>query len=443
MTTKAISSAVFAGLFASVAVAQSPTAGPRWSAYAGCWEPVVAEGQPMPTNSARVCVVPSSDLGADLITIVDKKITERTHVEADGARHDVKRQGCEGWESAAWSANGSRLYFNGDQQCRAGFADDLTLEQQKAYRLGVQRKTSGVFAIEPSGQWTNIVNVTASGGHALRALRYAPVSIDSTYPAEIFSALGNRDMFFSTARIASRPRITLDDVIEASKALDPAVVEAWLSVAEQKFSIDAKALVRLSDAGVPPGTIDIMIAVSNPAVFAVASNASGVSTSAVEMQRAPNSASRDQCLSSQIMDPWGYYDSAFCEPYRGYGYYGSRRGYLYDPYYSSMYGSRYGNPYGYGYGYNYGYNQSPIVIIVRGATNEPEKPHGRMTRNGYVNDASTTAASSRQSTERPSGSSGSGSSGSGSGSSGSSGSGSSSSGSASSGRTAHAKPPTT
>jgi hypothetical protein len=152
MTPKLISSVLFTGLFASVAAAQTLTAGPRWSAYAGCWEPVATEGQDISANGPRVCVVPSSDVGADLISIVDKKITERTHVEADGARHDVKRQGCAGWESAAWSSNGRQLYFNSDQQCDSGLAADLTPEQLKAYRLSVQRKASGVFAIGPNGQ---------------------------------------------------------------------------------------------------------------------------------------------------------------------------------------------------------------------------------------------------------------------------------------------------
>ncbi len=436
MTTKLISSLLLSGLFASVAPAQTSTAGPRWSAFAGCWEPVVAEGA-SPATTARVCVVPSSGVGVDLITVVDKKVTERTHVEADGARHDVKKQGCAGWESATWSADGRRVYFNTDQKCDAVDAAGRAISVD-VVAAGLQRKASGIFAIGADGRWTNIVNVTSSGGHGLRVLRYAPVPIDSTYPAEVFDALGNRDMFFNTARIAARSTIKLDDVIDASKALEPAVVDAWLGSSEQRFDLDAKGLVRLADAGVAPETIDVMVAVSNPGVFVVASNGGGVSTSALETVRQPNRGARDDCFST-VMDPWGYNDYGACDPYRRHGYYGMG-GYGYDPYYS-LYGSRYGYGYGYGYsgyGYGYGYSGVPVVIIVRGSANDPQAKHGHMTKNGYTTDAPSTASGATRSSSPSSAST---SSSSGSSGSGSSGSGSSSSGSSSSGRTAHAKPP--
>jgi uncharacterized membrane protein YgcG len=442
MTTKSISSFLFTGLFASVAVAQTPTAGPRWSAYAGCWQPVAEAGQTIPATNPRVCVVPSGGAGADLLSVVDNKITERTHVEGDGARHDVKRQGCEGWESAAWSSDGRRLYFNSNQKCDAVDAAGRTTSVD-VVSAGLERKASGIFAVGPTGQWTNIVNVSASGGHGLRVLRYAPVSIDSTYPAEIFTALGNRDMFFNTARIAARSGIKLDDVIDATKSVEPAVVEAWLATSDQRFDLDAKTLVRLADAGVPPETIDVMVAMSNPGVFAVASNGSGVSE--LETSRPANRAAHDDCYSSQVMDPWGYYDYS-CDPYRRYG----ARGY-YDPF--NPYGG-YGlgyNPYGYNsygfnpYGYNYGYSGTPVVIIVRGSANDPLAKHGHMTKNGYTTDSPSTAGSASTGqavTRASSGSSSSGSSSSGSSSSGSSSRGSSSSGSSGGDRTAHPKPPT-
>jgi WD40-like Beta Propeller Repeat len=426
MTTKLISSVLFIGL-ASVAAAQTPTAGPRWSAYAGCWEPVVAEGQPLPSSTPRVCVVPSSGVGADLISVVDKKVTDRMHIEADGAHHDVKQQGCAGWESAAWSSDGRRLYFNSDQKCDAVDAAGrpITVDVVAA---GLQRKASGIFAVGSDGRWTNIVNVSSSGGHGLRVLRYAPVLIDSTYPSEIFTVLGNRDMYLSTARIAARSRIKLDDVIDASKSLEPAVVDAWLAASEQRFDLDAKGLVRLADAGVAPETIDVMVAVSNPGVFAVASNGGGVSASAMEIASQSDRANRNECL-LPIMDPWGYSDYRSCDPYRRYGYYGGAA-YGYDPFYS-LYGSPYGAGYGYGFGsgYNgYGYSGIPVVVIVRGSANDPLAKHGHMTKDGYTTQAPSTASGATQSSA-------------GSGAATSSSSGSTSSGSSSSGRTAHAKPP--
>src|ERR1043165_2754993 len=140
------------GLIATTASAQSslPIA-PRWSSFTGCWDVLTAEGQDLPKSSPRVCIVPTSELGADLLSISDHKITDRTHLEGDGARQNVSKEGCAGWETATWSPNGRRLYLTSAQQCGS-----------------VERKTSGIFAVSRSGQLINIVNVAAGGGQGLR-----------------------------------------------------------------------------------------------------------------------------------------------------------------------------------------------------------------------------------------------------------------------------------
>src|ERR1044071_2318506 len=106
-----------AGLVASAASAQSLPIAPRWSSFAGCWEVAGAEGQDLPKSRPRGCVVPTSEPGAGLISITDRKITDRTHLEGDGARQTVSKEGCAGWEAATWSPNGRRLYLTSDQQC--------------------------------------------------------------------------------------------------------------------------------------------------------------------------------------------------------------------------------------------------------------------------------------------------------------------------------------
>jgi hypothetical protein len=411
MKIKLVSSALVAGLFASVAAAQTAAPGPQWSAYAGCWQAAAPEGQTTVTPMPEVCVVPSSNgFGADLLTLTARKITERTHVDADAVQHPVSREGCTGWEAARWSIDGRRLYFSSQQQCEGG----------------VQRKGSGIFAIGADGLWTNVVNVSAGGGQGLRVVRYNPVTIDSTYPAEVVSAFGNRQMALGTARISARTKTTIDDILEANRAVDAAVVQGWVAASQQTFDLDAKQLIRLADAEVSPETIDIMIAVSNPKTFALAPRTAEGGGSSAEARR--DAMRRDECY-DRMMDPWGYDDYAFCDPYRRYGYYGSRLGYGlygYDPYRN-----------GYGYGYGFGYNSAPVVIVVK----DGGLVHGKMTKNGYSNPgtSSSSATRDREPSRAPSSSSGS------SGSSGSSSSGSSSSGSSggssSSGRTAHPKPP--
>jgi hypothetical protein len=207
MTHRFVPIAIAAGLVATTAAAQSVNVGPRWSAYAGCWAPTAVEGQTLPANAPEVCIVPTSETGADLLTLTAKKITDRTHVEADAVHHPVTKEGCTGWESALWSADGRRLYFNSEQTCDAG----------------VQRKSSGLFALSTSGAFTNVVNVDAGGGQGLRVLRYSSIIADSTYPADIVAAFGNRAMSLNTARIAARANIQVADVIDANKMVGSAV----------------------------------------------------------------------------------------------------------------------------------------------------------------------------------------------------------------------------
>jgi hypothetical protein len=382
-------------------------------------------------TTSRVCVVPTSATGADLLSVVDNKITDRTHIEADGAQHDVKRQGCAGWESAEWSSDGRRLYMTSNQKCDAVDAAGRVISVD-VVSAGLERRASGMFAIAPDGKWTNVVNVSASGGQGLRVIRYTPARVDSMLPDEIVKALGNREMFFGTARIGARANVTVENVIEASRKVEPQVVDAWIAMSQEKFNLNASSLVRLADSGVPSQTIDVMIAVSNPGVFAVAANAGGVSTSGIAAPMVASRATRNECL-NQIMDPWGYYYDYGCDPYRGFGY---RDYYGFDPYYNPY--SRYGLGYnGYDYGYSYGYTGRPVVVYVIGSPTDPNAvaaKHGHMTKNGYTSSPSTTSSSGS------SGRSGSSSSSSGSSSPSSSSSSSSSSGS-SSARTAHPKPP--
>src|SRR4051812_22744856 len=100
-------SVVAAALVASTAAAQTPAVSPGWAAYAGCWAPVPINGTSSASSSAKVCVVPNGN-AAELVSITGETITDRTRIEADGFHHDVTRQGCAGWESAAFSSDGKR-----------------------------------------------------------------------------------------------------------------------------------------------------------------------------------------------------------------------------------------------------------------------------------------------------------------------------------------------
>jgi len=444
MKIRLVSSALVAGLLTSVAAAQStaPTAKaagatPGWRAFAGCWQPTVAEERASGDrdldralsemrsasidNDTRICVIPMGPNGVEMLSFKKDSVTERSHLEADGRHYDVAHQGCAGWVSASFSADSRRLYMSSEQNCAGG----------------VTRKTSGLMALTLNGQWLHIVGVSAQDGNGLRVGRYNPVASSSVLPADIASTLDASALSDHTARVIAQATVSNAVVIEASKFLSTDVMSAWLAELNQQFSLDARALVQLADAKVDPKVIDVMVAVSNPQVFAVQATGSGVGIEQMDRGMATRDAYSD-CY-SPMLDPWGYTSYDPCDPYHRYGYYGALGYGVYDPYYNSRYG-RYGsyNPYYNGVG-----TSGPVTIIVRG--NAEEAQHGRMTKGGYSRGSSSSTggaksggSSSGASTERSPQASDPASS---SGSTSSSGSSSGSSSSGSSGRTATRKPP--
>ncbi len=381
--------------------------GARWLAFQGCWRPVdsamIAAAVATPQI---VCIVPGSNLSsAQFATIDSGRVVQRTQIAATGEAIPRSEGGCVGTERASWSANGERVYLRVEQTCEGGN----------------KRSASSVITILADNEWLNVQAVTVAGQKSVRVVRYAEVQDLSEVPAEITSALGSNSMAARAARIAASAPVTSADVIDASKNVDGATVEAWMVEAHQEINIDGKELLRLSKAGVSPAVTDLLVALAYPEVFSV-------DHSAQPVQNAQQTAG----YGSGVMYN-DYYDPFYYDPFSRY-----------DPYYrGGMYRSSYFSPYGYNrYGNRYYSNYTPVIIIVRdGSTvgQPPAEPHGRVVNGqGYTrggSGASTNTVSGGSSKTTGSSTSGSsGSSGSGSSSTGSTSGGSSSSGST--GRTA-------
>jgi uncharacterized membrane protein YgcG len=396
-------SLALAGL-ASAASAQTQV-GPGWSAFAGCWSPIAADGsRNVAANTPHVCVVPNG-ASADLITLVGDSLGERTRVDADGREHEVNKQGCNGWEKAEFSSDGRRLYLRSEQTCAGG----------------LKRATSGIFAITPSGDWVNATNVSADSTNSVRVTRYAARATLATMPAEIRDALAARELSDRTARVAAQREVSIPSVIEASRFVAAPAEEAWVAELDQDFNLDDRTLVQLADAKVPSSVIDMMVAVSNPSLFSV--RPTGIARSESDSMAMRRDRDRDRypyCF-APVMDPWAWYAYDPCDPYLRYSPYRSR--WYYDNY----------------YGYGYGYYGNPVIIVRGSGGVAAPTGHGKMTKDGYKRDPSSTSssgsASSGATTSKGSDSRGSDSRGSDSKGSSSSGGGSSS------GRTATRKPP--
>ncbi len=339
---------------ATAATAQQAQSDPRWEAWFGCWTAVDGTA-PSPTGKApTVCVIPSG-AGVDVVTVVDTSVVARDHIEALAERHQVSREDCTGWQSDRWSNEADRLYRRSEYTCPGD----------------VKRSTSEVFAMTPEWEWLDVQGMGIHGSTGVRVLRYRSAAVPAV--SEIATALRTHTPEISMARAAAAAPPTTAAVIEASRQADPAVVEAWLAEEGQGFPLNGKQLLALSDSGVPPRVIDVMVAMTYPRVFTVAAPSARGGFNAAEV--APRTPATDTLHANRMPysglyappSPWGWdYYSPWSWSLYGY----------YSPYFYSPYGQF--APYGYG-GYDgYYYGGGTIIVVSGNGTASNPTPHGRI-----------------------------------------------------------------
>jgi hypothetical protein len=329
---------------------------PGWQAYLGCWQPISGPQQP-PGDTSQVplvCVIPApSSVGVDVATVSGGQIVSRQLVEATGEHRAVNRDGCTGWESAAFSSLGSRVYLTAEYTCPGN----------------IKRTTSELMALTPDLEWIDVKGAAVRGiPVGVRVLRYRPAEKGADVPSDLAWAVEGEGMATATARQAAAQPIIVDDVVEAVHHVEPAVVEAWLVEEHQGFALTGRQLLALKHEGVPARVLDVMVAASYPSVFAF-----NVATNRPE-RRAPQPLTPDESYGRRPAYGWGTGSPFGCfspfawncySPY-GWGYY--------SPYFmSSPYG--YYSPYGYWGGY--GYYPAGGVVVVSGGGGQAAR-HGRM-----------------------------------------------------------------
>lgn len=386
--------------FSAVAVAQSAQSAQgaqnaqldaRWQPWIGCWQPVAQQRSAITFSSPRsaaalVCIVPASDASrpstVDVLTVADGKVVTRDSIDASGRTMARTKDGCTGVEKATWSEDGHRLFTTSDFTCPGG----------------IKRTSSGIFAMSPNGEWSNVQGVKTGGSDGIRTLRYSDAGAPSTLPADVSQALTGRSLAVSTARAAAAGSLTAGNVIEASRRVDPAVVQGWILDRGQSFDLDANAILALANAGVPGAVTDAMVAVSYPKAFAVngESDPSGA-TGATSLEGAQDDIQRSSGRDIRVMmmpsyAPFGYSPFGY-SPFDYYGYGYSPYGYSpygYSPLGYSPYGGYY-SPYA-GYGL-YGGRYAPPVIILKG-TETPRQRGYAVKGGGYSQTAPRSGANS-------------------------------------------------
>jgi hypothetical protein len=343
-TRAAAVAAALVSLTAATSGAQ--TSGSRWQGWLGCWTAAAPDAL-VPNAAPLVCITPTSNADAvNVATVQGGKMLSTKLIDASGKEQPIELKDCTGTQRAEWSADGRRVYLKAVANC-----------------AGTTRTTSGILAMSPAGEWLDVQGIAAGEGENVRVARYRDAGLPENLPSDISSALEGRSGSVQGARIATGANIGTAAVIEASKSATPAVVEAWLLERGQRFTLDARALMQLADAGVPAKVTDAMVAVSNPQQFAVAHPDPSIQYNrdddVVTGRRIP-------VYLVPSYDPFGWGYSPY--GYNGYGY-----GYPYG----------YGNRYGGGY-YGYPYFGGAPVIVVPGSGNVSGDRGGRLVKGqGY------------------------------------------------------------
>ena len=294
-----MSSAMFLAALLSAGAADS-----RWTPFLGCWSLIEdAVRQPLfadPDEESRqedrpmglVCLAPEGD-GVRLETFSGEEVFLEETLVADGQRHELTQGKCRGWQQLDWSKDGSVLFTRSELVCEEGRTRTLT----------------GVSMLTDGSTWVELQSLGSDQGRAVLTRRYRAANEEiSRLRIPSLTEEQIRDAVEARFRLASAP-VNLDDVIETASHVAPEVVEAWLLDRGLRLPIDSKSLVRLSEASVPPGVIDLMVALAFPDEFDVERPSGG----------------------GGGMDwGWGYpgYDPFFYSPY-AYPYYFAPFGYYY------------------------------------------------------------------------------------------------------------------
>jgi hypothetical protein len=327
---------------------------PRWLAYLGCWEAVYESGAPGGTDGQLLCILPvAGEDGVDMATVEAGLIVARERVTADGLQRTDRREGCNGWESAAFSGDARRVYLRTEYACEGG----------------LRRSSTGLLSMASPDEWLDVQVVAAGAQSAVRVIRYRAVGVDRT-PEEVTAAIGDRALAIATARAVASSPLAIADVTEATTQVDGAVVEAWLLERQPRFAVDAGRLIGLADAGVPESVIDLVVALSYPNRFAVNRE------SREGELRTPAAGAREGRADAYAYPD--YYDPFYWDPFYRYSY--------------GRYGSYHYSPYGYGTGYGWYSGYRPVIIVV-GETGEPA-PRGRVVNGrGYTRQDRSTGSS--------------------------------------------------
>ncbi|MDA1104870.1 MAG: hypothetical protein O2956_14895, partial [Gemmatimonadetes bacterium] len=242
-------SLIAGALLSTVAVAPAhgqEVAEARWLAFVGCWEAVNSD-----VESGLLCFMPASD-GVEMFNVVDGNIASTEILVADGEQRAVSAEGCEGWESIDFSADGRRAFTRSEFVCG------------EAARSG-----TGIMAVTAPNQWVDVRSLDVDGEAVAWVQEYRLAGPDRLALEGMSDPVAGIGMAVSTSRRVASAAIDIADVEEAARHVDSKVLETWLAAQQDHFELNGSEIARLADSGVPASVIDVMVAVTYPEKFMV------------------------------------------------------------------------------------------------------------------------------------------------------------------------------
>ena len=204
-----------------------PAEDARWLPFVGCW----SRTTDVTASSQLTCVKPGSGSTADIVTISNGGIDSREHLTVDGQAHPIDKGGCSGSETATWASSGNRVYIGSAYSCAGN----------------LHGRSTRMFAILPNGVWLEVRDVHSGGGWVETVTRFHDAGLPASVPADIRSEISHRELAVATARAAASAPASASDVAEASRSVDTAVVQSWLSARGQAFVRDESAVAAQPD----------------------------------------------------------------------------------------------------------------------------------------------------------------------------------------------------
>ncbi len=231
---------------ASAHAQQAPAPETRWESFLGCWSSSPPEARAAAVRV--VCITPASRSHVvDVTVIAGGQVVARDTIDASGYARTVESSGCAGTERASFSADRRRVFLRSNVNCGS-----------------TPTEVSAILAITTDGEWLDVRGVASPGRGGVHVERYRPVGVHSALPPASVAMLAARSRDIETARTRAGGRIEVAEVIEASRAMEPAVVEVWLLESGQTFAANDSTLKAMKEAGVPQQVADAMIAANTP-----------------------------------------------------------------------------------------------------------------------------------------------------------------------------------